>query len=428
MKIRKINNKGFSLVELTVVVAVLVVLIGIFAPALLRYTEDSRIQKDESAMDEVCNSVKLAISDAETFDEVCSYAIPDNYITYTDSSGSYGARFTDEEYWAPDGSGHAMTITFNPDENGDFDIANGVVNNMTNGNGSVAEARAAAEQQCLLKDMGNQKLYSALKQSLGPTLENTSATYKNSSYTVFVAFEVVDGIKRADVYGEFNGTNLAPDSLASLGSGTHSYDDAGEPEASTPQGGTTRPNINSSDLMGGGGSFSGAGAGVTPETPNVEPEVPAEPVVLITFEYNDKEYQAAEGMTWAEWCNSEYNIDGYVCPQGGRVVKLNAEDPSDPLVEGPSLVTMSGFTISMKSVCGEDEIIADKNYSKWGAHLSNGMLVVNPANRKYVSAASLGLTTNDDVVNALRDGTVSAVATAGGIFEDSAALSAWFAN
>lgn len=32
---------------------------------------------------------------------------------------------------------------------------------------------------------------------------------------------------------------------------------------------------------------------------------------LITFKIDDVEYQAEEGMTWGEWCDSEYNLDDY---------------------------------------------------------------------------------------------------------------------
>ena len=118
----KLDSQGFSLVEIVVIVAIMIVLLAILAPSLLRYTENSRIQKDDSAMDEICHAIKLALSDSEAFDEACAYAIRNNYVTYTDSSGVYGAKYTDEEFWAPDGSGYAVTITFNPDENGTYTL------------------------------------------------------------------------------------------------------------------------------------------------------------------------------------------------------------------------------------------------------------------------------------------------------------------
>ena len=271
------RNKGFSLIEIVVVIAILVVLLAVLAPALLRYTENSRVQKDESAMDEVCNAVHLAMADSTTFDEVFSYAMPNNYVTYTDSSGAYGQIIQDEEYWAPDGAGLGVTITFNPDANGNYDISQGIVNNMTEGNGCVPDERVLdANKQCTLADMGNSNLYNALKQSIGLKLSEKSATYKNSSYTIFIKFNLVDGQYKPDIYGSFNGTNLLPDSPASLGSGTSDYTPEGEAKPSNPTGGTTPPQYSNSDLGGSGG-----GGGYTPPNPsnpsNPEPENPENP-------------------------------------------------------------------------------------------------------------------------------------------------------
>lgn len=62
-EMKKKNNKGFSLVELIVVIAIMAVLMVVLAPAMLRYVEKSRIQKDESAAAEVRNAVELALAD-----------------------------------------------------------------------------------------------------------------------------------------------------------------------------------------------------------------------------------------------------------------------------------------------------------------------------------------------------------------------------
>ena len=43
---KKLNNQGFSLVELIIVIAILAVLMGILAPQLVKYVEQSRRQKD----------------------------------------------------------------------------------------------------------------------------------------------------------------------------------------------------------------------------------------------------------------------------------------------------------------------------------------------------------------------------------------------
>lgn len=282
------NQKGFTMIELIVVLVIVAVFCAILAPALLSYTEESRVQKDESAMDEVVNSVNLAMADSETFDEVFGYSIPNNYITYTDSSGLYGQKFADEEFWAPDGSGHAVTITFNPDENGNYDIAQGVVNNMTNGNGSVADPRTAdGLKTCTFEEMGNQKLYAAVKQAIGNELSEKSATYKNSSYTLFIKFDFIDGAYQPSVYGQFNGTNLSPDCHAAIGSGTSEYTPEGEAIITKPTGGTQAPVYSNSDLQGGGTIIVPPAGDATP--PVEEPEEEELPATSPILEENDWE-------------------------------------------------------------------------------------------------------------------------------------------
>ena len=60
---KKKNNKGFSLVELIVVIAIMAVLMAVLAPAMLRYVEKSREQKDNSAVSEATNAANIALAD-----------------------------------------------------------------------------------------------------------------------------------------------------------------------------------------------------------------------------------------------------------------------------------------------------------------------------------------------------------------------------
>ena len=88
MKNRK-NNKGFSLVELIVVVAIMAVLVGVLAPAYLRYVEKSRMQKDDSAVAEVVEAVKIALSEEDVYDSVnFGTATDDTKITITVNTGA----------------------------------------------------------------------------------------------------------------------------------------------------------------------------------------------------------------------------------------------------------------------------------------------------------------------------------------------------
>ena len=57
------NNKGFSLVELIVVVAIMAVLIGVLVPTLVRNVEKSKKQKDISTVEEVCNQLTIGLAD-----------------------------------------------------------------------------------------------------------------------------------------------------------------------------------------------------------------------------------------------------------------------------------------------------------------------------------------------------------------------------
>lgn len=85
----KKNNKGFSLVELIVVIAIMAVLMVVLAPALLRYVEKSRAQKDNTAVHEVQRAVELALSDETAVATVVgneTITVADGSISTTDST------------------------------------------------------------------------------------------------------------------------------------------------------------------------------------------------------------------------------------------------------------------------------------------------------------------------------------------------------
>lgn len=56
-------NKGFSLVELIIVVAIMAILISVLAPTYSRYVERTRLQKDNSTIAEIANAIKIAMTD-----------------------------------------------------------------------------------------------------------------------------------------------------------------------------------------------------------------------------------------------------------------------------------------------------------------------------------------------------------------------------
>lgn len=54
------NNKGFSLVELIIVIAIMAILVGVMAPQLIKYIEKTNVSSDV----QLCDSVKTAITTA----------------------------------------------------------------------------------------------------------------------------------------------------------------------------------------------------------------------------------------------------------------------------------------------------------------------------------------------------------------------------
>lgn len=56
---KKKNNKGFTLVELVIVIVILAILVGILAPQYTKYVEKSRKSADASNMDEIIKAIEV---------------------------------------------------------------------------------------------------------------------------------------------------------------------------------------------------------------------------------------------------------------------------------------------------------------------------------------------------------------------------------
>lgn len=73
------NNKGFSLVELIIVIAILAILVGVLAPQYIKYVEKSRKSTDAANIDSFVGAVKVAVADTD-YNDGASPAVPINLL------------------------------------------------------------------------------------------------------------------------------------------------------------------------------------------------------------------------------------------------------------------------------------------------------------------------------------------------------------
>ena len=74
---KKTNNKGFSLVELIIVIAIMAILAGAIAPALIKYIDKSRKSNDVSAAKTFKTAIETALGTEEVYETLT------NTSTYT---------------------------------------------------------------------------------------------------------------------------------------------------------------------------------------------------------------------------------------------------------------------------------------------------------------------------------------------------------
>lgn len=75
------NNKGFSLVELIIVLAIMAVLVAVIAPMLLKYFEKSKVTSDKALLNTISAAVTYASVDRKVVDDTASEAFLNSFVS-----------------------------------------------------------------------------------------------------------------------------------------------------------------------------------------------------------------------------------------------------------------------------------------------------------------------------------------------------------
>ena len=74
---KKMNNKGFSLVELIIVIAIMAILVGVLAPQFVKFVEKSRESTDLQNVEEIKTAVETYVADqGETISGSITVTLP----------------------------------------------------------------------------------------------------------------------------------------------------------------------------------------------------------------------------------------------------------------------------------------------------------------------------------------------------------------
>lgn len=88
---KKLNNKGFSLVELIIVIAIMAVLIAVLAPQYMRYVERGRAASDRDNVQAIVSALQVHAADTLATETLKSGTISLSNTAVTTITGAAGS-------------------------------------------------------------------------------------------------------------------------------------------------------------------------------------------------------------------------------------------------------------------------------------------------------------------------------------------------
>jgi type IV pilus assembly protein PilA len=108
----KKNNKGFSLVELIVVIAIMAVLVGVLAPQFIKYVEKSRESTDIQNLSSIGDTLQTYFADhkcSASITVTLGTAVSGSEATAALANGGFGTTIAMKGDWTT-----APSVTYDP--------------------------------------------------------------------------------------------------------------------------------------------------------------------------------------------------------------------------------------------------------------------------------------------------------------------------